>query len=91
MERVLATAAHFRVPTLVCINKADIYPAGTAEIEAYCRERGIEVVGRIPFDATVTEAMVQGEPVTAFSPHAPASQALSEIWQRVAMRLKSPE
>jgi len=91
MERVLATAAHFRVPTLVCINKADIYPAGTAEIEAYCRERGIEVVGRVPFDATVTEAMVQGEPVTAFSPHAPASQALSEIWQRVAMRLKSPE
>ena len=40
MERVLATTAHFRVPALVCINKADIYPAGAAQIEAYCREHG---------------------------------------------------
>lgn len=87
MERVLATAAHFRVPALVCINKADIYPAGTAQIEAYCQERNIEVVGRIPFDATVTEAMVQGQPVTAFSPAAPASQALIAVWLRIAARV----
>jgi len=87
MERVLATAAHFRVPTLVCINKADIFPAGTAEIEAYCRERGIEVVGRIPFDPAVTEAMVQGQPATAYRPSSPAGRALREVWQRVAARL----
>jgi MinD superfamily P-loop ATPase len=87
MERVLATTAHFRVPALVCINKADIYLEGTAQIEAYCRERGIEVVGRIPFDATVTEAMVQGQPVTAFRSDAPASQALVAVWQRIAARI----
>lgn len=87
MERVLATAAHFRVPTLVCINKADIYPAGAAEIEAYCRERGIEVIGRIPFDAAVTEAMVQGQPVTAYRPDSPAGRALRQVWQRVVGRL----
>ena len=87
MERVLATVAHFRVPALACINKADIYPAGAAQIEAYREANGVVVAGRIPFDPTVTEAMVRGEPVTAFGPHAPASQALSEIWQRVATRL----
>jgi MinD superfamily P-loop ATPase len=87
MERVLATAAHFRVPSLVCINKADIYPKGAAQIEAYCRERDIEVAGCIPFDATVTAAMVQGQPVTAFAPNAPASRALADLWQRVAARM----
>jgi MinD superfamily P-loop ATPase len=87
MDRVLATARHFRVPVLVCINKADIYPAGTAQIESYCRERDIETVGHIPFDATVTEAMVQGQPVTAFGPDAPASQALAAVWQRMAARI----
>ena len=87
MERVLATVAHFRVPALACINKADIYPEGAAWIEAYCREHGIEVVGHIPFDATVTAAMVQGQPVTAFSPDAPASQALIAVWQRIAARI----
>jgi len=89
MERVLATAAHFRVAALVCINKADIYPDGTAQIEAYCREHGIEVVGRIPFDATVTAAMVQGEPVTAYRPDSPAGRALGVIWQRIAARLNN--
>jgi MinD superfamily P-loop ATPase len=87
MERVLATTAHFRVPALVCINKADIYPEGTAQIEAYCREHDIEVAGHIPFDATVTAAMVQGQPVTVYAPHAPASQALVGLWQHVAARM----
>jgi MinD superfamily P-loop ATPase len=87
MERVLQTTAHFRVPSLVCINKADVYPAGAAQIETYCREHGIEMVGHIPFDETVTQAMVRGEPVTAFQSDAPASQAVIQIWQRVAARL----
>jgi len=87
MARVLATAAHFRVPALVCINKADIYPEGTARIEAYCFEHGVKIVGRIPFDATVTQAMVQGQPATAYQPDSSASRALSEVWQRIAARL----
>jgi MinD superfamily P-loop ATPase len=87
MERVLATAAHFRVPALVCINKADIYPEGTARIEAYCKSAGIEVAGRVPFDTAVTEAMVHGEPVTAYEPASPAAQALAGLWQHVAGRL----
>jgi MinD superfamily P-loop ATPase len=87
MERVLATTAHFRVPALVCINKADIYLEGAAQIEAFCRARGIEVIGQVPFDAAVTEAMVEGQPVTAGRPDAPASRALREIWLNVAGRL----
>ena len=83
MARVLETTTHFRVPAMACINKADIYPAGAAQIEAYCREHGIEIVGRIPFDATVTEAMVQGQPVTAYRPDAPASSALAKMWRHV--------
>ncbi len=47
LKRVLQTTTHFRIPALVVINKADIYPQGAAEIEAVCAElavcrRGIE-------------------------------------------------
>jgi MinD superfamily P-loop ATPase len=83
MRRVLQTTDHFEVQALVCINKADIYPRGAAEIEAFCREAGIPMVGQIPFDLTVTEAMVQGQTITAFAPEAPASQAIREIWYKV--------
>jgi MinD superfamily P-loop ATPase len=87
MERVLHLAQHFRLPALVCVNKADIYPEGTHQIVNYCDQNQIEVVGSIPFDETVTRAMIQGEPVTAYLPDAPASRALVRIWQRVAMLL----
>jgi len=86
MERVLQTTDHFGVPALVCINKADLNPEGTAAIEAFCREQGIKVVGRIPFDTVVTEAMVQGLPVTAFE-DTPVTQALRRIWTRILARL----
>ena len=83
MHRVLQTTDHFGVRALVCINKADIYPQGVAEIETFCRNEGLQMVGQIPFDLTVTEAMVQGQTVTAFAPEAPASQAIREIWMAV--------
>jgi len=87
MRRALQTVQHFGVRALVCINKADLYPEGAQEIEAYCRDNGIQTVGRIPFDLTVASAMVRGEAVTAFLPKAPASAAISAIWERVLISL----
>jgi MinD superfamily P-loop ATPase len=87
MERALGLTQHFRLPALVCINKADIYPEGSNQIRDYCDRHQIEVVGSIPFDEAVTRAMVYGEPVTAYLPDAPASRALEGIWQRVARLL----
>ncbi len=83
MLRIVETAAHFRIPTLVCVNKADIYPEGTRQIEAFCQERGLELVGKIPFDETVTQAMMDGEPVTAYNPGSPASQEITATWQKL--------
>lgn len=93
MRRVLETIRHFGVPAMVCINKADIYPAGADEIEAHCRENGIETVGRIPFDLTIASAMVAGEAVTAFQPEAPAAVAIAGVWWRIvdALAAGKPE
>ena len=83
MGRILETTEHFDIEALVCINKADIYPGGTDKIEKYCRKEGIRVVGKIPFDLTVTEAMVKGKPVTAYQGESPASLAILEIWNNL--------
>lgn len=87
MHRILQTSAHFGVKVFVCINKADLYPGGTVDIEEFCREQQIKVIGKIPFDATVTGAMVEGFPVTAFHPQSAASRALREIWESVLCEL----
>jgi len=87
LRRALQTTSHFRIPTLVVINKADIYPAGTAKIEEICAELSVEVVGNIPFDPAVTEAMINGIPVTKYRPVSPASMALHTIWEAVMFKL----
>ncbi len=88
MQRILETAAHFRIPALVCVNKADLYPEGTRQIEFFCRRRGLEVVGSIPFDETVTRSMRNGEPVTAFSPDSPASREIITVWKNIMKTLE---
>jgi MinD superfamily P-loop ATPase len=88
LERALATVSHFRVPALVCINKADINAAHTAAIEAYCATEGIEMVGRLPYDTVVTEAMVQSQPVTAYQPDGAMAQALKQAWTGIRAHLE---
>ena len=91
LERILGTVNHFRVPALVLINKADVSPAHTAGIEAYCRAQGIELVGKLPYDTIVTEAMVQGQPVTLYEPEGAMAGALGEVWAKVRKHLNGVE
>ncbi len=88
LKRALGTVTHFRVPALVCINKADLNLAHTAAIEAFCARQGIEVVGKSPFDTVVTEAMVQGQPVTAYQQDGAMATALRKTWARLQARLE---
>jgi len=88
MHRALQTTRHFGVLSMVCVNKADLYPASTVEIETYCSEQGIEYLGEIPYDPTVTDAMVRGEPVTTYRPDSAASMAIRQIWLKLEGRLR---
>ncbi|HSQ27668.1 MAG TPA: ATP-binding protein [Anaerolineales bacterium] len=87
MERALQTTRHFRLPSMVVINKADISPKGADQIRNYCLKHEIELIGEIPFDENITQALVLGEPVTAWKPDAPASQAIQKIWESLQDRL----
>jgi len=87
LKRILGTVNHFQVPALVLINKADVNPAHTAGIEAFCRAQGIALVGKLPYDTVVTEAMVHGQPVTAYRPDGPMGRALREMWAQLRQRL----
>lgn len=82
LERILGTTDHFGVPSLAVLNKADLNPTRADEIAAFCAGQEVEVVGRIPYDTIVTEAMVQGRPVTEYV-DGPVTEAIQRIWERV--------
>jgi len=58
MQRVTQLAQHFNIPVYLCINKWDINPEMTKEIENYAKELGIEVLGKIKYDNSVTKAQI---------------------------------
>jgi MinD superfamily P-loop ATPase len=87
LKRVLGTLQHFRIPVVICINKADIYPQGTRQIREFGTEQGIEVLGEIPFDEHVPRAMLLGAPITEIFPESPAAQSIRITWEEILLRL----
>jgi MinD superfamily P-loop ATPase len=83
LERVLGVCRHFNVPALVCINKYDINQENTRQIEGYCRQQGVEVAAKIPFDNVVTEAMVQGLPIVEYTDNS-VSRQIELLWQNIS-------
>lgn len=86
MERILETANRFNVITAVCINKYDINCENTQKIEDFCLNHEIELVGKIPFDPQVIDAVNQGKPIVFFE-GSNANNEIRNIWQRVEKML----
>jgi len=82
LERILDVARHFGIGSVVCINKYDINEENSKRITEFCRQRGVEMVGKIPYDAVVTEAMVAGKPVVEFS-DGRVSEAIKDVWEDI--------
>jgi MinD superfamily P-loop ATPase len=87
LQRTFAMLQHFKVQALVVINKADLYPQGNTEIHRFSKQNQAEVIGEVPFDPNIVEAMTDGQPMTAYQPKSAASQALHSIWEQLAYRL----
>ena len=83
LERVLGTLRHFHIPSVICINKADIYPEGTKAIRTFAADEGIDIVGEVPYDENILKAMVEGKPVTLAYPESPAGMSIQKVWEKV--------
>lgn len=81
LERIIKTLEHFKIPILICINKADLYPIGTLAIYDLAKSRNIPIIGEIPFDNTIPHAMVLGQPITKYAPESSAAIAIQQIWK----------
>jgi MinD superfamily P-loop ATPase len=63
LERILKLAEHFRIPSMVCINKFDINLENTQRIASYCRNNDSRIIGEIPYEPKVVEALVNTKTV----------------------------
>ena len=71
-----------RVPALVCINKADINPEISNEIEKDAQKQGITAAGRVRYDRAFTQAQIKKCSVVEFSA-GKVSQDIKNLWRNV--------
>ena len=79
LSRIMELAEHFDTEVYVCINKYDINMDMTAQIEAYTKEKNVPVIGKIPFDPMVMEAVNSLRPITEMEGSI-ARTAIEEMW-----------
>jgi MinD superfamily P-loop ATPase len=82
LDRVLDLAEHFKIPGMVLINKYDLNREMADRIEVFCRDRGLWLAGRLPYDSAVTEAMIRGKTILEWSPNGIAKE-IRIVWERI--------
>ncbi|MGO8878872.1 MAG: ATP-binding protein [Desulfomonilaceae bacterium] len=86
MKRAAELVRGFNIPSSLVINKWDIHPGMTYEIEEFAKSKNITLAGKIPYDRTVTDSMVKRRTVIEEGP-GPASDAIIEVWEQLNQRI----
>ena len=80
-------AAHFGVPAVVVINKADLNSEQAHRIENIAKAHGSRVIGRIPFDRVVNDALMVGKTVIEYG-DGTAEKAIRATWSELQKALR---
>jgi len=78
--RVIEVTSHFNVPSKMVINKYDLNPEMSEKIEEHCAKNGIALIGKVRFDKTVVEAMVEGKTIMEYK-DTPVKDEIIRIWE----------
>ena len=60
MERLAELADHFRLKAGICVNKCDIDEEISDQVTRFAADRGLAVLGTIPYDPAFTQAQLRG-------------------------------
>lgn len=83
LKRVLELTTHFSVPAAIVINKADLNEEQAAIIEQSAADCSADIIGRIPFDRSIHDALMEGK-----TPVETTGSKSAEELNSIATRLK---
>ncbi len=83
LKRIVELTNTFNIPTYIVVNKYDLNENMTDQILTWCSDAGIPVVGKIPFDPQIVEAMLQCKSIVEWAPETQAAKEIHAIYQQV--------
>ncbi len=87
MMRASKLAKHFHLNALLVINKSDMNIEQNLRIRKFCREENITILGEIPFDETVEQALSEEKSIMEFA-QSKAALAIYEIYMKLKNEYK---
>ena len=87
MKRILELVRHFRVPSGVIVNKADLNQDMTKRIAAAAEQAGTGVLGTIPYDSKFTQAQIQQKTLLEYDDGETAKR-VATLWQKMKAALE---
>lgn len=88
LKRVADLTKHFGIESMVCINKWDINPELTAEIQRQAGECGLTLAGKVRYDRAMTEAQIKKLSVVEYASSGIADD-IRGLWNKVETSLKT--
>lgn len=83
LQRTVELAGHFKIPTMVCVNKADLNFAQAKKIEKFANDNQLLFLGTIPFDPVFTQAMIRGQTVIEYDNTSTVTFSIKNIWEKI--------
>ena len=85
IKRLIALVRDFNIPMKAIINKADINPMITAEIESYLSLENIPLIEKLAFNHDFVHAMVDEKTIVEYKPKSEISNQIRNIWKVLSM------
>ena len=81
-DRVIKVTRHFGILVKLAVNKYDLNMDMTEKIEKYCKDNNVEMLGKIGFDKSIVNAMVDGKTIIEY-PGGRAKEEIGNIWNEL--------
>lgn len=89
MQRAIELVRKFKGKAFVIINKYDLNLEIAKKTEAWCKENGLEIAGRLAFNPQVVEAMVKAKTLIEYNEENMVSKEIRTIWNKIINRMKN--
>jgi MinD superfamily P-loop ATPase len=85
LKRTMEATSNFKLKTHVLINKFDLNTDMATQIENYCSKNDIRIIGKVPFDPVVVEAMVQCKSIVEYAPESEITKKIKESYKLITL------
>jgi len=91
LERLMEMISGFHTTLYVIINKYDLNRDIACQIENNLRGKGINLLGKLPYDEAVVHALLHGQTITEYEPDGLIRHEVKKMWKTITSNIYEPK